>query len=149
MQQNKKPGVDVILDVLLLALEAMPESVFLSSLLQQYRERGGLSRKQLEGLHAKAAKLPQVPAAKLATLQAIILRKPQRHRSTTPVSAPIVQKDPVPASLIRQILDRYPAHKRVLYLKARYEQMLNLPDAEKKELERLAGILLGPGIKKS
>ena len=149
MNQGKKPGVDVILDVLLLAQEAMPASVFISSLLQQYRERGGLSRKQLEGLHAKAAKLPQVPVAKLATLQAIILRKPQRHRSATPASAPIVQKDPAPASLIVQILDRYPAHKRVLYLKARYEQMLHLPDAEKKELERLAGILLGPGNKKS
>ncbi len=142
MQPGKKPGVDVILDVLLAAQEALPASVFISSLLQQYRERGGLSRKQLEGLHAKASKLSQVPSSKLATLQAIILKKPQRHRSATPVSAPIVAKDPVPATLIRQILERYPAHKRVLFLKARYEQMLSLPEVEKKELERLAGILL-------
>jgi hypothetical protein len=142
MQPGKKPGVDVILDVLLAAQEALPASVFISSLLQQYRERGGLSRKQLEGLHAKASKLSQVHPAKLATLQAIILRKPQRHRSAIPVSAPIVAKDPVPATLIRQILERYPAHKRVLFLKARYEQMLSLPEVEKKELERLAGILL-------
>ncbi len=145
MQTGKKPGVDVILDVLLAAQAALPASVFINSLLQQYRERGGLSRKQLEGLHAKAAKLPQVSAAKLATLQAIILKKPQRHRSAAPVSAPLVTHDPVPAALIRQILERYPAHKRVLYLKARYEQMRSLPDAEKHELVKLAGILLKEG----
>jgi len=145
MQPGKKPGVDVILDVLLAAQAALPASVFINSLLQQYRERGGLSRKQLEGLHAKASKLSQVPPAKLATLQAIILKKPQRHCSATPVSAPIVTRDPVPATLIRQILERYPAHKRVLYLKARYEQMGSLPEVEKKELERLAGILLKDG----
>lgn len=145
MQPGKKPGVDVILDVLLAAQAALPASVFINSLLQQYRERGGLSRKQLEGLHAKASKLSQVPPAKLATLQAIILKKPQRYRSATPVSAPIVTRDPVPATLIRQILERYPTHKRVLYLKARYEQMGSLPEVEKKELERLAGILLKDG----
>jgi len=145
MQPGKKPGVDVILDVLLAAQAAMPASVFINSLLQQYRERGGLSRKQLEGLHAKASKLPHIAPAKLATLQAIILKKPQRHRSETPVSAPIVTRDPVPATLIRQILERYPAHKRVLYLKARYEQMGSLPDTEKNELIKLAGILLKEG----
>ena len=142
MQQGKKTGVDVILDVLLATKEAMPSSVFINSLLHQYRERGGLSRKQLEGLHAKASKLSQIPSAKLATLQAIILKKPQRHRSSAPVTAPLVPKDPVPAALIRQILERYPHHKRVLFLKARYEQRLSLPETEKNELEKLATILL-------
>jgi len=145
MKPGKKPGVDVILDVLLMSQAALPASVFINSLLHQYRERGGLSRKQLEGLHAKASKLPEVPMAKLATLQAIILKKPQRHRSSAPVTAPLVPKDPVPATLIRQILERYPHHKRVLFLKARYEQMLSLPETEKNELKKLATILLKDG----
>ena len=54
--QRKKPEVDVVLQILQASLEAQPSSSFLQSLLFQYQERGGLSKKQLEGLHAKAKK---------------------------------------------------------------------------------------------
>jgi hypothetical protein len=56
MIHRKKPDVDIIQDVLEATLEAYPASAFIQSLLNQYRERGGLSKKQLEGLYHKAAK---------------------------------------------------------------------------------------------
>jgi hypothetical protein len=77
MQQKKKVGVDVILDVLKETLAANPESDFIKSLLFQYQERGGLSKKQLEGLLGKASKVVSISEAKLATLEAIILKNMQ------------------------------------------------------------------------
>lgn len=51
-----KPDVDVIMDVLKAVVEAQPGSTFAQSLLNQYQERGGLSKKQLQGLLNKAEK---------------------------------------------------------------------------------------------
>ena len=87
--QRKKPEVDVVLQILQASLEAQPSSSFLQSLLFQYQERGGLSKKQLEGLHAKAKKNPHLPAAKLATLEAEILKRPNRYKSEKPAPAPL------------------------------------------------------------
>ena len=54
---RKKPDVDVVNDILLLVLESNPTSEFVQSLHYQYHERGGLSKKQLEGLYHKAVKV--------------------------------------------------------------------------------------------
>ena len=70
MIHRKKPDVDIIQDVLEATLEAYPASAFVQSLLNQYQERGGLSKKQLEGLYHKAARAPNLPPNKLATLEA-------------------------------------------------------------------------------
>ncbi len=53
--ERKKPGVDVVKDLLEHALIAYPDSTFIKSLSFQYEERGGLSKKQLDGLYKKAA----------------------------------------------------------------------------------------------
>ena len=70
-----KPEVDIVLDILKAVNIAQPESSFIQSLLHQYQERGGLSKKQLQGLYAKAQKFSSIPENKLATLEAIILKK--------------------------------------------------------------------------
>jgi hypothetical protein len=70
--QRLKPDVDIVLDILKAVLEAQPLSSFTQSLLHQYQERGGLSKKQLQGLYGKAEKVKSIPAGKLATLEAII-----------------------------------------------------------------------------
>jgi hypothetical protein len=57
-----KPDVDIVLDILKAVLEAQPLSSFTQSLLHQYQERGGLSKKQLQGLYGKAQKIKTIPA---------------------------------------------------------------------------------------
>ena len=112
---RKKPDVDVIKDLLALALAAQPASSFLQSLSYQYEERGGLSKKQLEGLYKKAEKIPTIPGGKLATLEAVILKKPTRYKSAKPENTPLYEKDTRVGELIKNILDKLPQHKRVLF----------------------------------
>lgn len=144
MIQKKKPGVDVVLDVLKEAQAAFPGSAFISSLLFQYQERGGLSKKQLEGLHSKASKLSTIPEGKLATLQAIILKKPTRYKSAMPEATPVPlnEKDDRVGEMIRSILEKYPQHKRVIFYKTKFDNNEVLSAAEKAELEKFKKILL-------
>ncbi len=134
--QRKKVDVDVILDVLKETLLANPYSVFVNSLLHQYQERGGLSRKQLEGLYHKAVKVKTIPIARLATLEAIIIKKPERFKSEIPPNKPLYEKDEAVGKMISSILEKYPAHKAVLFLKTKYDNNEILLTTEKADLER-------------
>jgi len=91
--QRLKPEVDIVKDLLEAVLVAQPESSFIQSLLYQYMERGGLSKKQLQGLYGKASKIDSIPPGKLATLEAIILKRPTRYKSSLPETAPLYTKD--------------------------------------------------------
>ena len=142
MIQKKKPGVDIILDVLNQTLTAFPESEFVKSLLFQYQERGGLSKKQLEGLHSKASKINGISEAKLATLEAIILKKHTKHKSALPVPAPLFKKDESVRTVIDAILEKYPQHKRVLFYKTKFDNNETLSAIEKTELEKFRKLLL-------
>ena len=113
--------VNVVMDILKAMVEYHPTSVFINSLYQQYCNRGGLSKKQLEGLHSKASKNENIPIGKLATLEAIIKKKPTRHKSTvTQITAP-PQKDEVTGDLLTAILAKYPQHKRILFLRSKFD----------------------------
>ncbi len=136
-----RPDVDIIMDVLRAVVEAKPGSGFAQSLLLQYQERGGLSRKQLEGLHAIAQKLDSIPVSKLATLEAIILKKPVKTRSELPPTAPLYQKDEESGKLIQSVLDKFPAHKRVLYFQSKYNNNEPLTVADIAELQKFAKLL--------
>ncbi len=50
-----------------------------------------LSKKQLEGLYQKALKVESIPDGKLATLEAVIMKKPTRYKSAPPPPKAIVQ----------------------------------------------------------
>ena len=139
---RKKPDVDIIKDLLELTLLAFPESIFVKSLSFQYEERGGLSKKQLEGLYNKAGKVKTIPANKLATLEAVILKRPTRYKSSLPENAPLYTKDATTGKLIDAILEKYPQHKRVLFLKAKYDNNEQLSPPETTELERFYKILV-------
>ena len=139
---RKNPSVDVINDILRLAMDAYPTSNFIKSLLFQYQERGGLSKKQLQDLYAKACKVAGMPTGKLATLEAVILKKPTRYKSPMPVVAPAVTKDEKSGLYINEILAKYPLHKMVLFLKAKYENDEVLSPTEKGEIERLHKLLI-------
>jgi hypothetical protein len=140
--QKKRPDVDVILDVLKQTLEAQPASPFVTSLLFQYQERGGLSKKQLEGLHSKAAKISTISPGKLATLEAIILKKPTRYKSPPPALIEKPAKDTTIEKRIAAILEKFPAHKRVLFYKVKFENNESFSVVEKAELERFYTLLL-------
>ncbi len=136
-----EPSLDIILMVLNAAHTARPDASFISSLLQQYRERGGLSKKQLEGLHDKASKIEGFSTGLLATLQAIILKRPDRYKKDLPV-LPAQIKEETDAPLISAILEKYPGHKRVLYFKMKKEQREELSKLEKDELNKFVKLLL-------
>ena|ERR1043166_7514256 len=136
-----KPDVDIVLDILKAVVAAQPLSSFTQSLLRQYQERGGLSRKQLEGLLNKASGIPSIPSNKLATLEAIILKKPQRYKSTLPPTEPLYKKDEETGKIINDILKKYPQHKRVLFLKSKYENNELLSAVELSELQKFSKLL--------
>jgi|SRR5690606_9108842 len=133
---RKKIDVDVIRDILELASAARPDSTFIQSLSRQYEERGNLSKKQLQGLHSKAGKIPGIPAHKLATLEAVILRRPTKYKSNLPEATPLYEKDSRTGELIANILQKFPQHKRVLFLKAKYDNNETLSSTELAELEK-------------
>ena len=139
--QRLKPEVDIVLDILKAVLQAQPLSSFTASLLKQYEERGGLSKKQLEGLYSKAQKISTIPVGKLATLEAIILRKHSKHKSELPETTPLYEKDEETGKMIDAILAKYPEHKRVLFLKSKYDNNEILQPAEKTDLQKFVRLL--------
>ena len=139
--QRKKIDVDIIMDVLEAALAAYPDSSFIKSLTFQYQERGGLSKKQLQGLYDKASKVKAIAPHKLATLEAVILKKPTRYKSDLPVNTPLYTKDESAGKLIETILAKYPQHKRVLFLKAKFDNNETITPIEVAELEKFNKLL--------
>ena len=136
-----KPDVDIVSDLLKAVLAVQPNSSFIQSLLYQYQERGGLSKKQLEGLYHKAAKITAIPENKLITLEAIIKKKPTRYKSAPPVPSPLYIKDENAGRMLDAILAKYPQHKRVLFLKAKYDNNETLTTVELTELQKFNKML--------
>ena len=134
--KKEKADVDIVNEVLEACILAYPISPFIISIYKQYLERGSLSKKQLQGLYGKASKISDLPPGKLATLEAVINKMATRFKSTLPPTAPLYQKDESTGQLIQTILDRYPQHKRVLFLKSKYENNETLTAAEISDLKK-------------
>jgi hypothetical protein len=141
IMERKRIDVDIVKDILQAALAASPGSTFIQSLSFQYEERGGLSKKQLEGLYKKASKSEAIPANKLATLEAMIKKRPNRYKSALPAQKPMYTKDEKTGTMITAILAKYPQHKRVLYLQSKYDNNESLFPAEITELEKFHRML--------
>jgi hypothetical protein len=135
------PDVDVIMDVLKQAQAVYPSSTFINSLMQQYQERGSLSKKQLEGLYHKASGIKTIVPGKLATVQAIILKKHSKHRSSISVPIKVEAEDTTTINLVSEILMKYPQHKRVLFFKLKFDKKESLSLNEKTELEKFHKLL--------
>ena len=139
--ESKKKGIDIINEVLEDCILAYPVSSFIISLYKQYGTRGSLSKKQLQGLHAKASKIPGMSHSKLGTLEAIIKKMPTRYKSEAPAPKPLYDKDELVGSLINEILEKYPSHKQVLFLKAKYQNNEPLTPAEVTDLKRIRQLI--------
>jgi hypothetical protein len=138
--QKKKAGVDVLND-LMVEILLQQNSDFVKSLLKQYHERGGLSKKQMQGLYSKAQKIKSLPTSWLATLEAEILKKPTRYKSALPENKPLFKKDEKVGQFIDAILSKYPQHKRVLFFKSKWDNNETLTATEITELEKFNKIL--------
>ena len=134
--------INIILKILEALKADKPDSVFINSLYDQYCNRGGLSKKQLEGLYSKAEKSGIISSAKLATLDAIIKKKSTRYKSDIPLKAPEPEKKESVLPLIEQILEKIPQHKMALFLQTKSTNNQLLTDAEISEIKRLAKLLL-------
>lgn len=139
--KSSKPKIDIINDLLEDCILAYPVSSFIISLYKQYQQRGSLSKKQLQGLHSKASKIKDISISKLGTLEAIIKRMPTRYKSELPPSTPLFEKDKDAGMLIETILAKYPQHKRVLYLKSKYENNEMLSSIEISELKKFKQLI--------
>lgn len=137
-KNNNEPALDIVLKVLEAAHAARPNATFISSLLQQYRLRGGLSKKQMEGLYAKASKIESIPASQIATLQAIILKKTTRHKSeATTGSIPTTN---IGLENLKRMLDfilkKYPGHKQAILLHQKINAGYTLNISESEDIKR-------------
>lgn len=140
MQQNK-PKLDIINMLLEDCIMAFPVSTFVISIYQQYQRRGWLSKKQLQGLYDKASKINGVLPGRLAALESIIKKMPTRQKSELPENKPMFEKDEASGKLIEQILSKYPQHKRVLFLQAKYNNNEALSASDITELKKFSKML--------
>lgn len=134
--------MDILLDILKEMVQAHPASDFVRSLHDQYCNRGGLSKKQLEGLHSKAVKANSISQNKLATLEAIIKKKPTRERAAASIRADLPVKDEALGKTLATILAQYPQHKRLLFLQLKYNNNENISAAELEEVKKFSRLLL-------
>ncbi len=134
--------MDILLDILKEMVQTHPKSEFVNSLHQQYCNRGGLSKKQLEGLYSKASKTTSVSSNKLATLEAIIKKKPTRERAAATLKAPLHTKNEELGKMISSILVKFPQHKRLLFLQSKYDNNENISATEIAEIEKFRKLLL-------
>jgi len=138
---KKKPPLDIINMVLEECIIAYPVSSFIISLYKQYQQRGSLSKKQLQGLYAKASEIKDIAPGKLAGVEAIIKKMPTRDKSEPPAPTPLYEKDASTKQTIEEILIKYPQHKRVLFLKSKFDNNEPLSSADLNDLGRFKQML--------
>ena len=132
---------DIVAEVLQLVLAIRPDAAFVQSLYQQYQERGSLSKKQLQGLYQKAVQTRAIPPARLATLEALILKMPDKFKTAPPPPKPVYTKDEKAGNLIAEVLAKMPTHKRALALQNKYNNNEQLTATEIAELEKFCRLL--------
>ncbi len=140
--QHINPDIDIVAYIIEAVLKAKPEDNFCKSIQIQYIERGGLSKKQLEGLQGKAQRIQGIHPGKLATLEAIIKKKHVTHRSIVSAINVVEEKDTAVQKMITDIVEKYPQHKRVLLFKSKFEKNGKLIIAEKEELLKFHKLLM-------
>ena len=138
---DKRGEIDIVNEILEECILAYPVSSFIISLYKHYLKYGSMSKKQLEGLLARASTVETIPPARLATLEAKIKKMPTRFKSEAPEVKPVYEKDETQGKLIDAILNKYPQHKRVLFLKAKFDNNEVLSATDIADLKRFSQLL--------
>lgn len=84
-----------------------------------------------------------MPVGWIAAVEAIILKMPTRDKTPVDKSKKEIQ-DPMEKckTLVQQILQQYPQHKRVLYFNTVLQQRKSLNATEQQELEKFHRLLI-------
>jgi hypothetical protein len=138
---KKKDGPDIIDKILEACYQHNKDALFTMSLMHQYEDRGWLTKKQLQGLHNKASRVKDLPVGLLASLEAIILKMPERDKS--PITKIVTESTVNPNITIwlQAILAKYPQHKTVLALQLKFEKEKDLSGSDIATLEKLVKAL--------
>ena len=140
--QSRKSDPDIIAALIEDGLEAFPVSPLLIGLYQQYQKKGFLTKKQMQGLYSKISGLAHINSGRLATLEAIINKMPNRFKSEKPkITAPVFEKDQAAGAMLASILEKYPLHKRAVFLKAKYDNNEVLSSSDIAELKKFILLL--------
>ncbi len=139
--KTEQKKIDFINKLLEDCVLAYPVSSFVIGIYQQYQRRGWLTKRQLQGLYDKAAMINDMPPERLASLEALIKKMPDRIKSELPQAKPLYEKDESVGQTINAILSKYPQHKRVLFFQSKYQNNEQLNAAEVAELIRFKTIL--------
>lgn len=137
-----KGKLDIIDKVLEACYQHNPDALFVMSLMHQYEDRGSLSKKQLEGLLLKASKVPMIPTNWLATLEATINKMHTKEKSPAIINTPLYIKDEGLEKKMIEILQKYPNHKRVVFLSTKFNKNELLTSIEKTEIEKFYKLLI-------
>ena len=137
-----KGKLDIIDKILEACYQHNPDALFVMSLMHQYENRGSLSKKQLQGLLLKASKVPEIPQNWLATLEATINKMHTREKAPAIIITPLYIKDEALENKMNTILKKYPQHKRVVFLFAKFNKNELLTTTEKAEIEKFYKILI-------
>jgi len=62
---------------------------------------------------------------------------PTRYKSEKPLAKPLYEKDKITGELIGQILEIYPQHKGVLFIRAKFENHEPLSPTEIADLKKI------------
>jgi len=83
-----------------------------------------------------------MPDSRLATLEALIMKMPDRFKSEIPGIKPLYTKDESIGEMINAILKKYPQHKTVLLFKNKYDNNETLSATEIETLKKFNKLLV-------
>lgn len=90
---------------------------------------------------AKALQSKNVSTAKIATLEAIIKKKPTRYKSEKITTIADTQVNGEIENALKKILEKYPQHKMALLMQSKVKHGDPLSKTEEDEIKRLAKLL--------
>lgn len=140
--EKKKDSIDFVEKILTVCYNNNKNDLFVMSLMNQYEDRGFLTKGQLQGLFYKAEKVDDLQPGLLATLEATLSKLPTKTKSEKPEIITEVKRDVETESKLKTILDKFPQHKAIIGLQNNFNKFDKLSSAEKLELDRFYKLLI-------
>ena len=140
--EKKKDSIDFVEKILTTCYNNNKNDLFVMSLMNQYEDRGFLTKGQLQGLFYKAEKVEDLQPGLLATLQATLSKLPTKIKSEKPEIITEVKRDVETENKLKNILDKFPQHKAIIGLQNNFNKFDKLSSTEKMELDRFYKLLI-------